>query len=89
MESAANIKLQSKFYAYYYLEAIETDRIGKRIPYLMTTPKHHIGNKYIFQFQGSGGLDLKHLVKESCRYVKNFLKNICGQFTINISIGQE
>lgn len=39
---------------------------GKRIPYLTTTPKHHRGNKYTFQFQGSGGFDLKQRVKESC-----------------------
>ena len=38
---------------------------GKRIPYLTTTPKHHKGNRYIFQFQGSGGFDLKQRVKES------------------------
>lgn len=39
--------------------------VGKRIPYLTTTPKHHKGNRYIFQFHGSGGLDLKQRVKES------------------------
>ena len=43
-----------------------TNLTGKRIPYRTTTPKHHSGNKYTFQFQGSGGFDLKHRVKESC-----------------------
>lgn len=43
---------------------------GKRIPYLTTNPKHHNGNKYTFQFQGSGGFDLKQRVKESCSLYK-------------------
>jgi hypothetical protein len=48
---------------------------GKSIPYLITTPKHHNGNRYMFQFHGSGEFDLKQRVKESC---------ICGN-TVNIN----
>jgi len=44
--------------------------IGNRIKYRITTPKHHKGNRYRFQFHGSGGLDLKHLVNESCPLLK-------------------
>lgn len=47
------------------LGAIMCYLAGKRIPYLTITPKHHSGNKYTFQFQGSGGFDLKQRVNES------------------------
>lgn len=43
---------------------------GKRIRYLTPTPKHQRGNKYTFQFHGSGGIDLKQRVKESCSRIK-------------------
>jgi len=48
---------------------------GKSIPYLITTPKHHKGNKYMFQFHGSGEFDLKQRVNESCICVKYSRKN--------------
>jgi hypothetical protein len=40
--------------------------IGNRIQYRINTPQTQSGNRYTFQFQGSGAFDLKHLVKESC-----------------------
>lgn len=44
-----------------------TNLKGKRNRYLTTTPMHHNGNRYTFQFHGSGGFDLKHRVNESCQ----------------------
>lgn len=35
------------------------------MPYRTTTPAHHSGKRYTFQFQGSGALDLKHFVNVS------------------------
>jgi hypothetical protein len=40
--------------------------MGKRIQYRTITPRHQRGARYKFQFQGSGALDLKQRVKESC-----------------------
>ena len=42
---------------------------GNRKQYRITTPRHHRGNKYTFQFHVSGGFDLKHRVNESCSFV--------------------
>lgn len=39
--------------------------MGNRIPYLIAQPQHQRGNRYAFQFQGSGSFDLKHFVNVS------------------------
>lgn len=40
-------------------------RSGKRMKYLRKVPSTHVGNRYQFQFQGSGGAEVKHRKKES------------------------
>lgn len=40
-------------------------RSGKRIQWRTTTPKHHSGKRYMFQFHGSSAWLLKHRVNES------------------------
>lgn len=40
-------------------------RKGKMMQYLRKVPSTHVGNKYQFQFQGSGGAVVKHRKKES------------------------
>jgi hypothetical protein len=40
-------------------------RKGKRMQYLRNVPSSHIGNRYQFQFQGSGAAEVKHRKKES------------------------
>jgi hypothetical protein len=52
-----------------YLSGSKANLAGNRKKYRTTTPKHHSGNKYTFQFHGSGGFDLKHRVNESCSVI--------------------
>ena len=40
-------------------------RNGKMMKYLRKVPRTHVGNRYQFQFQGSGGADVKHRKNES------------------------
>lgn len=40
-------------------------RKGKMMQYLRNVPSTHVGNRYQFQFQGSGGAEVKHRKKES------------------------